>query len=255
MPNEKDAAVQSVARSMEILELLCAQPAGLAIRELTKETKLSKSTVHRLLQSLIALGYVKKSDADIRYRATLKLFEISSNLVGRTDMLSLVQPYLQTLAQQVNETVHFVVQDGCDVVYVFKAEAGDMRLSSRLGHRVPLYCSGTGKAILAMKEAPEVAQIWQQSVIRANTKNTVQTLSALQAQLHAVRRKGWALDDAENEPGICCVAVALPQVAGMSPAAFSISGMKAVMDEERIANLAQECLRVKQEIVQALGLA
>lgn len=246
-------SVQSVQRSFALLEKLVACPNGAAIKDLAAQMHLAKSTVHRLLANLAALGYVSQVAETGHYRATLKLFEVGSQVVGQIDVVSLARPHLNALAAQVGETVHLVVRDGCDAVYVFKADSGAMRMSSRLGSRMPLYNTGVGKAILAALPYGEVEKIWKQSQVVAHTPKTILRWEDLVEELARTRSRGWAVDDEENEPGIRCVAVALPAAAGVG-AAFSISGMAAAMDQARMDQLAGLCLQIKAEIVKELGL-
>lgn len=250
---EQQPTVQSVARTFMILEDLCANAKGLTIKEITEKTKLSKSTVHRLLENLIILGYAMQSKSDDRYHATLKMFEIGSETIGNIDMVSVIRPFLNKLAYEVGETVHLVMQNDASVVYLMKAEAGHLGMSSRIGSKLPMYCSGTGKAILAQQSEKEVEEVWKKSKVKKLTPKTIETLDELKVQLSQIKKRDWAFDDEENEIGICCVATALPQINGVPPLAFSISSLKAVMDDAHLQFLVKQCLKVKKEIIREIG--
>lgn len=242
--------VQSVARSFALLEQLCAAPDGLALGQLCAQACMAKGTAHRLLASLITLGYAAQRPNTQRYHATLKIYELGCAVANHTNLVSTAVPYIEALAGDVQETVHLVVRDGAQAVYVHKAEGSrGMQMSSRLGKHIPLYCSGVGKAILATLPPPQVKALWQQSAVQKLTPHTVGTLPALEAQLHTVRQSGWALDDEENELGVRCVAVALAHPGQPAQAAFSISGIKAAMDDARTEQLAAACLRVQKQIL------
>ena len=130
-----------------------------------------------------------------------------------------------------------------------------MRMSSRVGLRSPLYCTGVGKAILATRPADEVAQIWQHTTPQKLTAHTIVEYDALQAQLTEVRTNGYAIDDEENELGVRCVAVAIPGVGGRADSAFSISGLAPYMTPERIRRIATLALDARTDIMADLGLA
>ena len=153
------------------------------------------------------------------------------------------------------EAVHLVIRDGQDIVYIYKTESGPMRMSSRVGLRSPLYCTGVGKAILATLPADEVAQIWQHTTPQKLTAHTIVEYDALQAQLTEVRTNGYAIDDEENELGVRCVAVAIPGVGGRADSAFSISGLAPYMTTERIRRIATLALDARTDIMADLGLA
>ena len=248
------SGVQSVERIFQLIESLAAHPAGAGLPRLAQDTGLAKSTVHRLLASLVSLGDAAQ-DENGRYRLTLKMFELSSGIVNSMDIMDVAKVHLERLAQRTGEAVHLVIRDGQDIVYIYKTESGPMRMSSRVGLRSPLYCTGVGKAILATLPADEVAQIWQHTTPQKLTAHTIVEYDALQAQLTEVRTNGYAIDDEENELGVRCVAVAIPGVGGRADSAFSISGLAPYMTPERIRRIATLALDARTDIMADLGLA
>ncbi len=247
--------VQSVARIFKLIEVLCAHPGGASLQAISAQSALAKSTTHRLLASLVALGYAVQ-DADTgHYRLTLKMFELSSGIVSGMDVMSAAKPHLDALARRTGEAVHLVIQDGVDVVYVYKAEPGvpAQQLSSYVGRRTPMYCTGVGKAILATQSYGEAERVWQKSRIRAVTQHTITDFDAFIEQLKRVRRAGYAVDDEENEPGIRCVALSVPSISGRAEAAFSISGPSSRMTPPRLRELADIGLAARGDILRSLG--
>lgn len=247
------SGVQSVERIFQLIESLAAHPAGAGLQRLAQDTDLAKSTVHRLLASLVSLGYAAQ-DENGRYRLTLKMFELSSGIVNSMDIMDVAKVHLERLAQRTGEAVHLVIRDGQDIVYIYKTESGPMRMSSRVGLRSPLYCTGVGKAILATLPADEVTNIWQHTTPQKLTTHTIVEFDALQAQLAEVRTNGYAIDDEENELGVRCVAVAIPGVGGRADSAFSISGLAPYMTPERIRRIATLAQDARTDIMADLGL-
>ena len=248
------SGVQSVERIFQLIESLAAHPAGAGLQRLAQDTDLAKSTVHRLLASLVSLGYAAQ-DENGRYRLTLKMFELSSGIVNSMDIMDVAKVHLERLAQRTGEAVHLVIRDGQDIVYIYKTESGPMRMSSRVGLRSPLYCTGVGKAILATLPADEVTNIWQHTTPQKLTTHTIVEFDALQAQLAEVRTNGYAIDDEENELGVRCVAVAIPGLGGRADSAFSISGLAPYMTPERIRRIATLAQDARTDIMADLGLA
>lgn len=246
--------VQSVTRIFELIEVLAAHPAGAGLQNLATEAHLAKSTAHRLLGSLVSLGYAVQDAQSGKYRLTLKMFEISSGIVNSMDIMSVAKLHLERLSQRTAEAVHLVIRDGADVVYIYKTESGPMRMSSRVGLRSPLYCTGVGKAILATLPDTEVEQIWHHSQLRKLTGRTVTDLDQLRSQLQTVRSCGYAIDDEENELGIRCVALAIPGPGGRADSAFSISGLAPYMTAERIRRISTLALETRADILHDLGL-
>lgn len=184
--NPDKGGVQSVARIFELIEVLAAHPAGASLQRLAEDAHLAKSTTHRLLGSLVSLGYAAQDGETGKYRLTLKMFEISSGIVNSMDVMSVAKVHLERLAQRTGEAVHLVIRDAQDIVYIYKTESGPMRMSSRVGLRSPLYCTGVGKAILATLTEEEVEDVWRHSTPQKLTVRTVTDLPALCAQLNEV---------------------------------------------------------------------
>ena len=182
--------VQSVERIFQLIEQLAAHPTGVSLQKLAGETGLAKSTVHRLLASLVGLGYVAQNDENGHYRLTLKMFELSSGIVDSMDIMGVAKAHLERLSQRTGEAVHLVIRDGRDIVYIYKTESGPMRMSSRVGLRSPLYCTGVGKAILATLPGDELEDIWTHSNVQKLTDRTITDLEELRSQLVEVRANG-----------------------------------------------------------------
>ena len=243
--------VQSVERIFQLIEQLAAHPTGVSLQKLAGETGLAKSTVHRLLASLVGLGYVAQNDENGHYRLTLKMFELSSGIVDSMDIMGVAKAHLERLSQRTGEAVHLVIRDGRDIVYIYKTESGPMRMSSRVGLRSPLYCTGVGKAILATLPGDELEDIWTHSNVQKLTDRTITDLEELLVEVHA---NGYAIDDEENEVGVRCVAVAIPGADGRAESAFSISGLAPYMTPERIRRIATLALDARTDILADLGL-
>ncbi len=246
---------QSAVRMFSILEVLSNYPKGVCLQEISAQCKLAKSTTHRILNNLIELGYVAQDTFTLHYRLTLKMFELSSRVVNDMDILSIAKPHLDRLSHLSGEAVHLVVQDGCDVVYIYKADSGVSysHMSSYVGLRIPMYCSGVGKAILSTQNEAEVRQVWSQSRIRARTEYTVTQWDAFAAQLQETRRNGYALDNEENELGIRCIAFALPGINGHADTAFSISGIAVRLTGSALERAVELGLATRQDIMRSMG--
>ena len=124
------SGVQSVERIFQLIEHLAAHPTVVSLQRLAEETGLAKSTVHRLLASLVRLGYVVQDEENGHYRLTLKMFELSSGIVDSMDIMGVAKAHLERLSQRTGEAVHLVIRDGRDIVYIYKTESGPMRMLS-----------------------------------------------------------------------------------------------------------------------------
>ncbi len=248
--------VQSVERTFKIVELLTIHTRGLGLLEIAKETGLHKSTAHRLLSCLIQMGYIVQDESTSLYRLSLKLFELSSRLVDGTDLLATSKPYLDKLSQITNEAVHLVIPSDVNIVYVYKVDAfngSTVRMASRVGLSIPMYCTGCGKAILANMTQNEIASIWKKSSIDALTTHTIINFDEFCQTLNDVKENGYALDNQENEIGVRCVAFPILDYNHRPVAAFSISAPTTRMTDERIAEILPHARKALSQIATSLG--
>lgn len=203
--------VQSLDRAFDLLEILCRSRGGMTIGALSAETGLHKSTVHRLLTSMCMRGYVQRDAETSMYRAGMRLCEMSSYIVDNLDVVDRARAVLERLGRETDETVHLVMRDERDVVYIHKIDGGNsaIRMFSRIGMRLPLYCTGVGKAILATWPRSEARAVWEASDVYAWTENTITDEEAFFREIDKVRQLGYALDNEENEVGVRCIAAAI----------------------------------------------
>lgn len=253
---ENNGVVQSVERTFKIVELLSKNPKGMGLIAISTNVSLHKSTAHRLLSCLIQMGYVLQDDSTGIYRLSLKLFELSSNLINSTDLLSGAKPPLDRLSQLVQEAVHLVVPSDANIVYIYKVDefnSSNVRMASRVGLNIPMYCTGCGKAILANLSDVERLQLWERSSVKKLTDNTVTDFNKLCVQLDEIKKIGYAFDNEENEIGVRCVAFPILNYEKRPVAAFSISAPISRMSDERIEQILPHAKQALMQISSALG--
>ena len=251
---ESKNPVQSAERIFQVLEML-AENGEMGLMELSAALGLHKSTVHRLLMSLIYMGYAKQNESTQKYMLTHKLVNLSGKILDRMDILQIAKPYMERLSAISGETVHLVQREGNDILYIYKIEAkvGTIRMVSHVGMIHPMYCSGVGKAIMATLPEKEVKKIWDGSIIEKKTEKTILTYEDMLKTLEEVRKNGYALDDEENEEGVRCVAASLRGYSKNVKYAFSISGPASRMTKERVEELAVDMKKVQAELSRELG--
>ncbi len=255
--NDVKNPVQAAERIFNVLEMLAVTgPIGLV--ELSNKLELHKSTVHRLLLSLICMGYAYQDEETGKYMLSFKVVELSGKVLSKVDLIAKVRPFIEELANACRETVHFVQRRGTEVFYLDKVaplypQESAIRMASQVGLSRPLYCSAVGKAILAEMKDDEVKYIWDNSVVEKKTEKTITEFEELQKELIEIRKKGYALDNEENELGVRCIAACIKNHNGIPNNAFSISAPVGRMTDERIDILAQDVLKTRVMIQKALG--
>ncbi len=221
----KSPAVPLVSAAVRVLAVLekLSQQRAIALEEISREIKLAKPTVYRFLLTLQELGYARRAEGD-RWAITLKMFNVGSHALDHLDLHAAARPIAEELADELGETVHMGVLDGDSAVYVLKIESRyHIRMYSRVGRRMPLYCTSIGKVLLAYAPDKERKEALQGVEFLAFTKKTIDSQAALDAELARIRKQGYALDNEEHEEGVHCIGTPIFDYTGAVIAALSVS--------------------------------
>ncbi|MCH3907301.1 MAG: IclR family transcriptional regulator [Sphaerochaeta sp.] len=211
-----------VVRTIAILESL-AHCTSINLEQLSKQTKLPKATLLRFLNTLIGLGYVYRDPAD-QYSLTLKMFSVGSHGLEHIDLIGLANPVAQKLCDSLGETVHMGILEGNHAVYVLKKESSyTIRMYSRVGKSIPLYCTGIGKVFLASMTEEELQRYLSSTILKPYTPHTIRDAESLRKELELVRQRGWATDEEEHEIGTLCIASPVKDYTGKTVAAMSVT--------------------------------
>jgi IclR family acetate operon transcriptional repressor len=227
----------TVAKAMSIVEILAAKAeVGVGLSELSALLGMPKSSTHRYMATLQSVGLAERTGED-RFRLGTRVIELAGSFLANSDLRSESQAILDELADMTGETIHLAVPSGTGVVYIAKIESKHaLGMSSHIGARLPMFCTSLGKAILAFS-APELLQAVLAERPEARTTHTITSPEALRAELVTVRSQGFALDNEENEVGICCVGAPIIDYTGNAIAAISISGPCDRMNRARAIQL------------------
>lgn len=246
--------IRSVAKALTIVELLAKNKSEMSLAEIAKEMNLAKSTVHGLLSTLREFGYVEQSAFDGKYRLGMRLFEIGSVVANTWDVRRIAAPFLQNLVDNLEETVHLVVLDQGEVLYIDKRECKQsLRIVSQVGNRLPAHCTAVGKALLAYLPASELRRIVATRGLQAYTQNTITDVTRLEQELERVRQQGFATEKGEIMDGLSCVAVPLRDHTGRVCAAMSVAGPSVRLEGAKFQLVVNEITRAGREISASLG--
>ena len=219
--------VQTIERVSLILDILGKSPHGISVGVLSEKTGFPKGTAHRLLTSLAYFDMVRQDPITKSYHLGFKLVELGNRLLGQLDFRTEARPYLKELAERTKETVHMVILDRNEGLYVDKVDATEhasgLRMVSMLGSRIPAHCSSVGKVLLAHLSDEKLINLVADKGLPRRTENTITDFDKLKTHLQQVRGQGFAIDDEENEKGIKCVGAPILDQSGQVLAAISIS--------------------------------
>lgn len=250
--NGEDGCVQSVARTLAVLEELCRAGAPLRLVELSARVGLHKSTVYRLLATLQARGYVEQDPHSGRYGVGVRLLEVGGAALDSTPLISASRPCLQSLVEQTGETVNLAVLQGSEVLFLEKLEPEYAPgAGAPAGRRRPAHCTAAGKVLLAHLQ--EQAALLVQGPLPRFTPNTITRPEDLRDHLARVAQLGYAVDEEEQMPGARCVAAPVWGHSGRVLAAISVSGCALRLSRERLAELVPLVQEAARHISARLG--
>ncbi|MFF4016479.1 IclR family transcriptional regulator [Streptomyces sp. NPDC001843] len=241
--------VQSLERAFDLLERMADAGGEVGLSELSASSGLPLPTIHRLMRTLVAGGYVRQQ-ANRRYALgprLIRLGESASRLLG-----TWARPHLARLVEETGETANVALLDGDEIVYVAQVPSKhSMRMFTEVGRRVLPHSTGVGKALLADVPDDEVRALLARTGMPAATEKTITTPEGFLAALADVRRQGYAVDDNEQEMGVRCLAVAVP--GSPTATAVSISGPAGRVTEAATERIVPVLRQVAAELSRSLS--
>jgi len=248
-------SVRAVDKALRILESLGRESGDLGLVELSRELTIEKSTLHRLLGTLEARGFVRRDPLSLRYSLGIRMLELGTAVTARSALGRAAAPVLDRLAVRSRQTVNLAVLDGDEILYVAKRESPEpLRLTVEVGRRLPAHCTALGKAMLGFRPAAEVRRLFgRRKRLRRFTPNTITDPRELIEHLKEILGTGVAVDREELVPGLRCLAAPVLDFTGYAVAAMSISAPAVALGEERVAELRPMLLEAVAELSKALG--
>ncbi len=255
MRDDQVSVTLTVRKALDILDCLSKERTPLPTKEIARRCGISRPTAYRLLSTLASYGYVSRDhNQDERYRLSYKVLELSKSLLDGIELRQQALPFLTSLSQAANETVHLAVLDRDEVIYIDKVESTQpVRMHSTIGCRNPVHCTALGKAILAYLPPDERKRILDSVELERRTANTLTDRDRLEEHLDAVRLQGFAMDDLENEEGIRCVGAPIFGYSGKVVAAVSVSGPAYRLSVEMAREIGAQVRTTAASISRQLG--
>ncbi|MFI9560421.1 IclR family transcriptional regulator [Nonomuraea endophytica] len=228
--------VQSLERAFAILELMAEAGGELQLSRLSTLSGLPLPTIHRIIRTLVGSGYVRQlpSRGYALGPRLIRLGESASSMFA-----TWARPVLTDLVAAVGETANMAVMDGDRAVYVAQVPSThSVRMFTEVGRRVYLHCTGVGKALLAQLPPEDARALVERAGMPAQTPNTITDPDLLMVELSEIRQRGYCVDDAEQEPGVRCLAV--PVTGAPTLSAISVSGPEGRIGADAVESIAAQ---------------
>jgi IclR family transcriptional regulator, pca regulon regulatory protein len=230
---------QSLARGLAIMECFKPGRSVLGIADIADELGLSRSTTHRYLTTLVALGYMEQ-DKSRKYRLSLRVTDLGMSALNSTGLREQAHSILEELRRGSNFTVALAMLDGAEIVYLdqvisFQRGQDKIDLGVGVGSRAPAYCTALGKVLLAHLPEEEARALLLRASMERRGPNAVAVKEALWAELQGVLEEGFATEDEEFANKRIAIAAPVRDEAGTTIAAIDLSSYVSAITVERLA--------------------
>lgn len=227
------------------------QPCG--VTQLSRDLKLNKSTVYRLLDILCRHGYVRQDAAFKHYMLTTKLWELGVSVLQNLSVHSVAPPFLGAAAEETGETLLLTIPDDGQALVIDKVNSSHaLQIFSPIGARLPLHCSSVGKAMMVDWSDAEIRRYAPHKRSRP-TENSITSADVLIDQLREVRAQGYSVSVDEYQIGVSGVAAAVRDATGALVGTVGITGPTSRLSPGKIEPLGRKAAEVAAEISRALG--
>lgn len=248
--------IRAAERTMQILNCFQMNREELSIAEIANMVGLPKSSTHRFLVTMELNGFLEANPDTHNYCLGSRIISLGSIAISRVKLAEKGRPYLLELSKALQSTVHTVVMNQGEAIYVAKVEDKNSItiISSEVGKRVPLYCTAVGKVLLSSLSREEIKELYHDSnKLKPYTQNTITDLQELQDHIQQVRENNYALDNEEIEAGLRCVAAPVRNHEGRIIAAISVSSFTQKFSTERLPEIINLVQTTAKKISEAVG--
>ena len=245
--------IESVANALRLL-LAFKDRRSVGVSEAARELGVARSTAHRLLAQLAHFEFVSQDARTKTYTAGPALSDLGRIVAAHDDVQAAAHRYLVSLVETFGETAHLCVMQGQDVLFVDGEESNKaLRSGNRVGTALPAYATSGGKVLLAALRDDAVRERYPAETLHAVTRRTIRTRSALLAELHAVRARGYATNNGESEPGLSAISALIRSRDGAPRAALTMAGPETRFRHLDLDRMAAAIQAACQAITATLG--
>lgn len=248
--------LNTVGKAIAIIETIQKAGRPLSIKEIADALELNKSSLHHHIKTLTGNGYLQQDGESKKYDIGLNLVRVGQSYLQRLNVRERGHYYLEQLSRELNETVHMMVLDRDELVYIDKVDVnhqpGALKCSSFIGLRTDVYSTAAGKMMLSHLQRGALEEILQNLTLQPITGYTLRSKAELREELILTKERGYALDLQEHVVGLQCVAVPILNMHSQCIAAISVSGPVATISKE---TLETEILQQLKETAYKISLA
>jgi IclR family pca regulon transcriptional regulator len=246
---------QSLGRGLAILSVFTPERGVLGITDIADELGMSRSTTHRYVITLVALGYLEQ-DSSHKYRLGLGVADLGMSAIQSAGLRKHARPHLEQLRRQTSLTSGLGVLEGSDALYVdrmssFRGGHSETELSLRPGSRVPSYCTAIGKLLLAHLPEAQRRELISSLRLAKRAAHTITSRRALDGELEEIRDAGFAVSDQELTASLVAIAAPVRNEAREVIAAVDLAARSSLISAGELAGSLAAHLRASADRISA----
>ena len=248
------STIQSLDRGLQLMEILSQSDDPMGLPELAEILEVDRSTVHRLMSTLLQRGYVTQDPENKRYTVGYKVISLSRRAIDGYSLRVTAKPFLTQLTQETGESSNLCVPSGDNAVCIdYEASPSPLAVTNDIGIEFLYHATAGGKVLLAYMPENKRTEIIDNYELTEFTPRTITTRERFISTLDTIRVQGYAVDDEEHFIGVRCIAAPIRDYSNKVIAALSMSGPSSRITLAKIPEISSIVIRIANEISQALG--
>jgi len=246
--------IQSLDRGLVILEAVASARKPVSLADLTPVLGIDRSSVFRLANTLKQRGFLTQLPDSKEYVLGSAIWRLASLFRFSDVLMQMAREHVNALAAPSGETTHLAIREGRQAMLIdHQLTAHPVGVAGGSGFCVPLHCTSVGKALLTDYEHAQLAGLLGDAPLASLTKRTITSVAALAEECQRTRKRGFAVDDEEQNEGVRCVAAPIRDSSGQVVASIGISAPAARLPRDRFKGVGAEVMAVAREISRKLG--
>ncbi len=247
-------AIQSVNRAIDILSIFSPAQPRMGVTEISEKLKLSKPTVHGIIKTLADRGFIYRDPETRKYSLGLKVYELGTLLFSTLKINQVGAVPAHRLAESVNHMTRLAIWDDSSILITLNIQPGSQNPNlQQVCHRVPAYCSASGKSILASMPQASLDDYLKNIEFEKFTSQTINTVDSLLQDLEKIRTLGYAYDNGEYMSDLSCISNAVFDRTGNPVASISVSGDADFLKKNQLPTIIISLKQTATEISRSMG--
>lgn len=246
--------IKSVEKACSVMKIMCSTNEPVSLTELSKKANLHKATTTRILRTLQKINLVEQDEDNHKYFLGNGFLELSVSFLGNFSLRKISLPFMRQLRDKVGETVNLGILDNDEVIIVDRIESGEaVRHSTRIGSRMPAYCSALGKVIFAFMDREKVKDLLYSKPLIKKTPYTKTNVKEILAEIDQIQSTGTCFNDREHNGEVVAIGCPIFNDENMVIAAISISAPYFRINKEITERNKNELKKTAEQISKDFG--